>query len=474
MDQGTGKTKVVIDDAAHNYRQGRITGLVVFAPNSVKSNWVDPSDTYRITNDPNDMDEITKHMAPDVPVNGGCWVSSPTRREREVYKSFRSRWGEGDLLHVLVVNVEALYVKRVVQELTEFVTAHRCMAVCDESTRIKNRAVKRTKNAIKIRNMCPISRIMSGTPLIKSPLDAFAQFRFLDEDILGFSNYYSFQHHFAVMGGFQGYQILYYKNLEELSEKIDAVSYRVLKEDCLDLPPKVYLKREIELTRAQAVAYTDMRDLLIVDLENYGGEGHVEATIILTKLLRLQQISGGYLPQLDDAGETVGVVEIMPPEKNPKMLEVLDIIAEVGDQKVIIWCRFRAEIAGMARLLNQKGIEHLQFHGGIKASLRRDIRKQFFSDPRYQVMIGNQDTGGLGIDEFKIASIVIYLSNSYSTENRVQSEDRSHRIGSEMHSLISYYDLVANNTNDSKIIASLRSDVNISAQIMKDGWREWI
>ncbi len=183
MDQGTGKTKVVIDDAAHNYRQGRITGMVVFAPNSVKSNWVDPSDTYPITDDPLDMDEITKHMAPDVPINGGSWVSSPTRREREIYKRFRSRWGEEAVLHVLVVNVEALYVKRVVQELTEFVTTHQCMAVCDESTRIKNRAAKRTKNAIKIRDMCPMARIMSGTPLIKSPLDAFAQFRFLDEDI---------------------------------------------------------------------------------------------------------------------------------------------------------------------------------------------------------------------------------------------------------------------------------------------------
>lgn len=476
MDQGTGKTKVLIDDAAHNWRQGRIDGLIVFAPNSVKSNWVDPEDTFSQTNDPNDMDEITKHMAPDVPVNKGAWVSSPNKREKKMYAEFKKRWGEENVLHILVINIEAMHVKRVFEEALAFTLAHKCMATCDESTRIKNRAARRTKNAVKVRDGCILARIMSGTPLIKSPLDAFAQFRFLDEDIIGYSNYYTFRNHFAVMGGFNGYQVLFYQNLEELSDKINAVSYRVLKKDCLNLPPQVYLKRKVDLTREQASIYSSMRDSMIVDLSDYGHEGEVNATIVLTQLLRLQQITGGYVPQLDGNGEQIGIAELIPPERNPKFTEVMEIIDESGDQKVIVWCRFREEIAGLAKLLAKRDNEFgfLEFHGGISTSNRREVRKEFFSNPRYKVMIANQDAGGIGLDEFKVASIAVYLSNSYSTEGRVQSEDRTHRIGSEVHDLITYYDVIANKTVDSKVITSLRDDVNISAQIMKDGWREWI
>jgi len=475
MDQGTGKTKVAIDDAAHNWRQGRIDAMVVFAPNSVKSNWIDPEDNYSITKEPSDMDEIEKHMAPDIQVNKGCWVSSQNKREKKLYKQFRDKWGDKNLLHILVVNIEAVHVKRVFDELMEFVRLHKTMAICDESTKIKNRTAKRTKNAIKVRDECVMARIMSGTPLIKSPLNAFSQFRFLDEDVLGFSNYYSFQHHFAVMGGFGGYQVLFYKNLEELSEKINAVSYRVLKKDCLKLPPQVYLKRKVELSRPQAVAYTDMRDLMIVHLESFGHESVVSAQIVLTQLLRLQQITGGYLPILGDSGDTIDVFPLVSPENNPKFKEVMDIIDESGDQKIVIWCRFRAEIEGLASLLRKReDFKFIEFHGGISTNQRRDNRKLFFSDPNCKVMIGNQDAGGLGIDEFKVGSIAIYLSNSFSTEGRVQSEDRTHRIGSEMHDLITYYDIIADGTIDNKIISCLRSNVEISATIMKDGWREWI
>lgn len=486
MDQGTGKTKVVIDDAAHNFREGRINALLVIAPNSVKSNWVDPGDTYSQTQDPGDMDEITKHMAPDIEFNKGCWVSGSTKKERDIYAKFKKNWEKPNTLHILVVNVEALqqYDKKkkpndkAYNEMIAFIHDHDVMIVCDESTRIKNRSAKRTRNAISLRDHCKIARIMSGTPLIKSPLDAFAQFRFLDEDILGFSNYYSFQHHFAVMGGYEGYQVLFYKNLEELSEKIDSVSFRVLKKDCLDLPPQIYLKRHVELSRRQAEAYTAMADEMEVyleSLEDDDGET-ITADIILTQMLRLQQITGGYLPKVDDAGDTIGHHAIVAPENNPKFKEAMSIIDESGDQKVIIWCRFRDEIEGLASLLKKRDNEFgfLEFHGGISTQQRRENRKLFASDPRYKVMIGNQDSGGIGIDEFKIASIVIYLSNSFNTENRVQSEDRTHRIGSEQHEKITYFDIIAERTIDAKVIACLRDNVSISQKIMKDGWREWI
>lgn len=474
MDQGTGKTKVLIDDAAHNWRQGNIDSLIVLAPNSVKSNWVDPEDNFSITNDTNDLDEIRKHMAPDIEFNAGCWESSPNKRARGIYEKFRKQIDDMNKLQILIVNIEALHVKRVYEECLKLIYKRKCMIVSDESTRIKNRAAKRTKNALKLRNFCTHSRIMSGTPLIKSPLDAFSQFKFLDPDVLGYDNYYSFRNRYAQMGGFNNFQILYYYNLDELSEAINKVSYRVLKSDCLDLPPKVYTKRRVSLTRAQAAMYTDMRDLSIIELKKYGQEGRVNAAIVLTKLLRLQQITGGYLPEIDEAGETVGVVEIMPPKDNPKFKEVLTLIEESGDQKVIVWCRFRAEIAGLVSLLKQKNFEVLEFHGGITPVIRRNNRKAFYSNPKYKVMVGNQDAGGIGIDDFKIASLSIYLSNSFSTEGRVQSEDRTHRIGSEMHDMISYYDIIGEHTIDEKVISSLSGDMEISAKIMRDGWEGWV
>ncbi len=312
---------------------------------------------------------------------------------------------------------------------------------------------------------------MSGTPLIKSPLDAFAQFKFLHSDVLGYDNYYSFRNRYATMGGFNGFQILYYNNLDELSSAINKVSFRVLKKDCLDLPPKKYIKRKIDLTKEQRSMYQDMLKLSKVELNGYE---NVTATIVLTKLLRLQQIAGGYLPELDESGETIGVVEIMPPKNNPKFQEVLRLIEESGDQKIIVWCRFRAEIAGLASLLEHQKITFVEFHGGIAQKDRRKIRKDFYSNPHIKVLVANQDTGGIGIDDFKVASLVIYLSNSFSTEGRIQSEDRSHRIGSEMHDLISYYDLEAKGTVDSKVISCLRNNLEISAMIMKDGWEGWV
>ncbi len=471
MDQGTGKTKVLLDDAAYNYRQGNIEALIVVAPNSVKTNWWDPEQTYLKTKNPDDMDEITKHMAPDIEYNAGCWVSSPKKIEREIYDKFARKIGDENVLQILVVNVEALHVKRVYEECLNVMTLRKCMIVCDESTRIKNRTAKRTKNATKLRGYCTHARIMSGTPLIKSPLDAFAQFKFLHPDVLGYDNFYSFRNRYATMGGFNGFQVLYYNNLDELSDAIDKVSFRVLKKDCLDLPPKKYIKRKIDLTTEQRSMYQDMLKLSKVELSDYQ---NVTATIVLTKLLRLQQIAGGYLPELDKAGETIGVVEIMPPNNNPKFKEVLQLIEESGDQKVIIWCRFRAEIAGLVSLLEQQKITFVEFHGGIAQRDRRKIRKDFYSDSHIKVLLANQDTGGVGIDDFKVASIVIYLSNSFSTEGRIQSEDRTHRIGSEVHDLISYYDLEAQKTVDSKVISCLRNNLEISAMIMKDGWEGWV
>lgn len=461
MDQGTGKTKVLCDDAAHNFRADVIDAMIIIAPNSVKLNWVNPF---------GGEDEVSKHMAPDIPYAKGAWISGGNKAWRKQWAQFKEQWDDKSKMMILSINVECISVKRIYEELVEFCKTRRVMIIVDESTRIKNRAAKRTKAAKKLRGLCVLSRIATGTPLIKSPLDAFGQFTFMDPDILGYDNFYPFRNRYAVMGGFQGYQVLYYTNVDELGDSIDKVSYRVLKEDCLDLPPKSYILRNVDMSRAQASAYSDMRDQMIIDLADYVEEkGELTADIQLTQLLRLQQLTAGFLPITDDEGK---VVRYEPLGKtNPKIEEACSIVEECN-HKVIIWCKFREEIKTVHKELTKRGVPCVTFFGDTSQDDRVSSIKQF-QDPtnEVKVFIGQVRTGGIGIT-LTAGRTVIYLSNTFSTEDRVQSEDRAHRIGQE-HPVM-YYDLVCEGTVDYHILDVLRTNKNMSDQIMKDGIRSWI
>ncbi len=461
MDQGTGKTKVLLDDAAHNFRLSNIDGLIVIAPNSVKLNWVNPF---------GGEDEVSKHLAPDIPANKGCWISSGNAKWKKHWAAFLKDLGDNDKLQILSVNVEAIAVDRVYKMLVQFCIKRKIMVVVDESTRIKNRAAKRTKSAKKLRGMCVMARIMTGTPLIKSPLDAFGQFGFMDPDILGYDNYYSFRNRYAVMGGYQGYQVLYYQNIEEISDAIDKVSYRVLKEECLDLPPKTYVKRLIDMNVAQARAYVDMRDDMIIQLENYIDEkGELSAEIKLTCTLRLQQLTAGFLPILDDEGKVQRYEGLG--KTNPKIEEAANIIEEC-QHKVIVWCKFRPEIESVVNLLNKRGVACVSFFGDTSQDDRIGAIQKFQDpDDDTKVFVGQVRTGGIGIT-LTAARTVIYLSNTFSTEDRVQSEDRAHRIGQERP--VTYYDLICPSTVDVSVLQVLRSNKKMSDEIMRDGIKEWI
>jgi len=460
MDQGTGKTKTLLDDAAHNWREDRIDALIIVSPNSVKTNWVSPDG----------VDEVTEHMAPDVDYVKGVWFSSPNKQQRKAFEYFAVHSEDRRKLKILSLNIETLSVPRVVRFLEAFMTNYRTMFVIDESTRIKTPGAKRTKTALRLGKLAVKRRILSGTPVIKALENAYTQFAFLDPDILGFQSFYSFKNHFCNMGGFENKQVLSYKNTDELSQKIASASFRVLKEDCLDLPPKVYAPpRHLQMTPEQNKAYQQMREDMLVVLE----ESVIAAPLVLTQVMRLQQIVGGYLPKLDDNGEVVDTIELVPPSRNPKIQECLNIIEEAGDQKVIIWARFRAELEGIINELRRQKITCVPFHGGVPEDERLRNRQDFQRAEGPRVLVGNPAAGGIGINLYQ-ASVAIYFSNSFSTEERVQSEDRCHRIGSGIHSSVTYHDLVCTGTVDSKIISTLRRNKQISDEVMNDGWREWI
>jgi len=461
MDQGTGKTKVILDDAAYNFREGRINALLVASPNSVKTNWVDTA-----SND----DEVEKHIAPDIPFIKAAYFSVPNRDQKDDWEYFWKHLKDLDILMILSINVETLWRPKAREVLDTFLRKRKVMFIIDESTRIGERASRRTKPALDMRERAELRRIASGTPVIKSPLKAYTQFGFLDPNILGSATFTEFQARYAVMSKMKDIQkeiAVKFVNMDELSNKIAGCSFRVTKEQCLDLPPKVYQKRLVEMTALQAKWYEKMRDDALVWLNK---EHKVEAPTVLSEMVRLQQITAGYLPVLDPiTREQTGIAKIGngPP---PKIQEAIDIIEET-EGKVIVWCKFKFEIEEMRDACKAANINHVTFYGETTEEARALARQQFQNDPSLRVFIGQVRTGGIGIT-LHAASTVVYLSNTFSTEDRVQSEDRAHRIGQTKS--VNYYDLIVPKTIDVRIMQVLRDNRRISDAIMRDGYRSWI
>jgi SNF2 family DNA or RNA helicase len=455
MEQGTGKSKVLLDDAAHNYRAGLIDSLLILCPNSVKTNWVNIDGE----------DEITKHLAPDIPHIKAAWFASMRQNNLKAWNNIQGaiKYNE-KALKILAVNIEGVASPRAFKEADQFVKQTRCMIAVDESTRIKKHTTKRAKAAKNLRQHCGRARIMSGTPLIKSPLDAYSQFDFLDPNIINIPTYTEFQSRYAVMGGEHGRQVFRYVNVDDLSKKIAGCSYRVTKDQCLDLPEKVYSKRIVELTPEQRKHYDDMRTELITWLD---AQHHVAATTVLAQMARLQQITAGYLPLIDaETGEKYGEKRIAC----PKIDEAMDIIAECSN-KVIVWCRYKFEVREMVDALSAAGIGHVKFDGDTSEADRITARTGFNQDDFIRVFVGQIRTGGIGLT-LNAASTVIYLSNTFGTEDRVQSEDRCHRIGQTRS--VQYIDLVAPKTIDERVIQVLRANKRLSDEIMRDGYKAWI
>lgn len=461
MDPGTGKTRVELLDAYREYERGRIDALLVLAPNNVKASWV----SWDHWQEPGEMDQVTDHLGDRLEnIIKGVWVSSASGKDKKAWTAFEeaiNKCSKGKLI-ILVVNYEALLSEQFFTFLKEFCETYRTMACADESTRIGNKS-DRTKRAIKLADLCVQRRILTGTPIIKSPVKIYYQARFLSPNALPFRTKTSFRNRYCILGGFKGKEVLGYQNMDELGGLIAEWSFRARKKDCLDLPPQIFMPpRRVDLTQDQLRAYGTMRDEFFAHIK---GE-EVTASIVLAQMTRLQQIAGGYLKKDDK------VLEIVPPERNPKLLETFEIV-EGAPGQMIAWFRFREELAAMATLLRKNKISFLEFHGGISQKDRPGIKSSFKRGDA-QVLLGTEDTGGIGINEFLVADTVAHVSYDFNTEKRVQSDDRTHRMGSEIHEKITYYDIVARGTVDSKILRVMRGDQILSAKVLKDNWRDWV
>ena len=449
----SGKSKVVIDNMTYLKQKKIITGAVIIAPKGVYRNW--------------STQEIPKHMPDEMKPEILVWRSEATPATKAKLKEQIKNWNH-ETFPIFVFNVESLLSEVGWDTMNLFLRTHKnaVMGVVDESTCIKNHKAKRTKKALEVGERCRIKRIATGSPITNSPLDLYSQFAFLNKQILGCGSYYSFRNVYAdieripTRTGQYYDKIKTYKNLSELAKRIADFSFRITKKECLDLPDKIYITRDVELTKEQITLYNQIKQL---SFTQYEGE-IMSVQIALTKILRLHQIlCGSYTT--DD-----GVHKSIPNNR----LSVLDEVLEEVGTKTIIWANYLQNIKDIQELITKKyGKETFVTYTGAVSSDERIQAIKLFQDENSPVryFIGNVQTAGRGIT-LTAAQTVIYYSNNYSLEMRQQSEDRAHRVG--QHFPVTYIDLVARNTVDEKIIQALLAKRNIANEILNDKLEDWI
>ena len=446
MEMGTGKSKVLIDNISMLYDKGKINGALIIAPKGVYKNWY--------------ADQIPTHMADHIEKTVVLWESSKNK-ETEYKKLFES----SDNLQILIMNVEALSTKKGKTFAWKFLNCHTSMMAVDEATTIKNPGAQRTKNIIELGQNVKYKRILTGSPVTKSPLDLFTQCYFLDPWLLDQQSYYAFRVRYAKMrsinvSGRQVQIVVGYRNLGELTEKIKNFSYRCLKDDCLDLPSKTYMKRIIELTDEQKKLYKQMKEKALAVLNGK----MVTSMTVITQMMRLHQITCGHFKS--DDGDVQKV-------KSKRLDELLNLLDEL-EGKAIIWAHYRHDIESIVEEVKKKHGDDsiLTYYGDTSTEDRQKaIEKiQDLSSP-VRFLVGTPQTGGYGIT-LTAASTMIYYSNGYDLEKRQQSEARIDRIGQEKP--MTYIDLIAEDTIDEKIVKALRTKVNIATQIMGEELKDWI
>jgi len=448
MEMGTGKSKVLLDNAAMLYDKGKINGLLIIAPKGVYKNWYDS--------------EIPTHLPDHIFKKMVLWKTSDKSKKQQ--QLLNTLFETGTNLHILLMNVEAFSKGDGAAFAYKFLSCHNAMIAIDESTTIKTPTSNRTKNILALREHAKYRRILTGSPVTKSPLDLFSQCEFLDPWLLGHTSYWTFKSRYAVtrkiqVQGRQVEIVVGYRNLGELSEKIQPFSKRVLKDDCLDLPKKTFMKHIVEMTKEQKKVYKQMKEEAIAYLD---GKVLSSATV-MTQLMRLHQITCGHFTPDD------GEIKNLPCNR---MTELMDILENVHG-KAVIWSHYthdvRRIIEEIKRVYGDDSV--VDYFGQTTSDERSKNIKKFQNDEKCRFFVGTTHTGGYGIT-LTAASTMIYFSNGYDLEKRQQSEARIDRIGQEKP--MTYIDIISEDTVDDRIVKALRSKINIANQIMGEDYKDWI
>lgn len=436
FEMGCGKTLTTIAVAGALYNLGKIDRVLVVAPTSVCSVW------------PHDLNQFAAF-----PWEARVLLGDKKKRLKALNEL--KNW-PFKALRIAVINYESTHRDGIFEALAAY---RPDLIVCDESQRIKNPSAAQSKALHKLGDAAPFRMILSGTPVQNNAVDLYSQYRFLDPAVYG-ANFYAFKNRYCIMGGYGQHQIVGYRNMDELVEKEHSVAYRVTKEECLDLPQQTFINRYVQFTDAEQSIYEQLRKSSFLELET--GE-NVTATTILTMYLRLMQLTGGFLT----ADEST-----RPKQVNTAKLDALadivdDYVVDAG-KKLVIFARFRAEIAAIENLLRLRKIQYGSIYGDVPMEERGKIVEDFQTNPDTKVFVAQIQTAGLGIT-LHAASTAVFYSYDYNYANYAQALARIHRIGQRLP--VTYIHLVVDGSIDEKILAALENKEDMAKTVV-DSWRE--
>lgn len=450
MEQGTGKTKVLLDDAADLYLNGGVNGridtLIVVAPNGVHAQWVN--------------EQVPTHLSDAVPYSAAYSGAALSPEEREnMSKTLKFKGG----LRIFALHIDSLSYPKGKEFLRQILLGGNCLLVVDESSRIKDSNSKRTKSLIEVGKLAKYRRILTGTPISQGAEDLYSQLAFLSEDILGYGSFFAFRNHFCKMGGFQGKKITGYMNEQELMDKIDSHTFRVLKDDCLDLPERNFIRKEVLLHPEQKIVYEKMKKDFFLDLDN----GVLTAKMAVQRIIRLQQIVSGFIWKNPKKDKYTGVIvepELYQEFPTNRPQAMVDIIKEsLPDTKLIVWIKFRGDYNLVTKALNDAGIGWIDYVGSTPQDQRSGNIEKFRTDPNCKVFVSTPKAGGIGLN-LTCASEVIWFSRDWSLENELQANDRVHRIG--QHKVVNYHFLTSPRTVDERIDKILRAKLSVAENLI--------
>lgn len=480
-EQGTGKTWSEIAEAFALYLLGRIDRCLVLAPKGVDANWV--------------KRELPKHAPPQDEVNWKVALWRPQKTKIKIAELMGVMEHEG--FGILCMNWEAIRNERGNRCAEMFLAsgASEAMIVGDESQRIKNPSTATTKAALRLARQSGYRRILSGTPSTGSPFDYWSQMMFLHPEILSTTSFRTFCARHAVMADDEDHvykaikrqirvkvkkqfpnkpeawidnlvekrapQLVrkdaegapIYKNLDELKEKVAKVSFRVTKDECLDLPDKIYTQTFFELTAQQVRVYKELKNKLRLLFD----DDTVLPVIKLTAMQKMSQVCSGYFITPDD-----GVQRIEGP--NPKMELLSESLEDLAGKQAIVWGLLREELKDIAKACKTLGIKAVEYHGDINDNAK-NAAIDSFQEGAAQVFIGQQQSGGVGLT-LTAAEVVYYYSNSFNLEHRLQSEDRAHRDGTKVH--VVYQDFIAEGTIEEEMVAALQRKDDLAKMLLGD------
>lgn len=441
FEMGCGKTLTAIAITGAAYQMGEVKRVLIVAPTSVCAVWPKEFQDYAA-----------------FPYTVKTMLGDKRKRLKELSDLVNFPYPH---LKVAVINYESTWRDEIFEALEDYDAD---LIICDESQRIKTHDSEQSKAMHKLGDKARYKLILSGTPVQNEAVDIFSQYRFLDSTIFG-QNFYTFRNRYAVMGGFNRKQIVSYRDLDQLIQKEHSIAYRVTKDEALDLPEQTFENRYISLSNKERNLYDRLRRDSFAELTD---GGTITATTVLTKLLRLQQFTGGFLVE-DEATKP----QLVSTGKLDALSDILQDYVIEGKKKLVIFARFLPEVHEIEKLtdkmLGKHGMKSVAIYGEIPKENRGAIVQQFQTDPATMVFIGQIDTAGTGIT-LTAADTCVYYSVNFNYATYSQSLSRIHRIG--QRNRCTYIHLVVENSVDTDILRSLSKKEDLAKTVV-DTWRDY-